>query len=153
MHPRLAEELLRVRAERAEETCCPVPGDERIFLGRSGRPWVTTQRAFSKAARRAGLEGKQGLCFHSLRHTFAVHFLEGGAAVTDLQGLLGHADLATTQIYARMMDSRTRESLLALDYWVGPGTRNGGREAAVPVARLPVPRGPRVTTAATVVAT
>jgi site-specific recombinase XerD len=61
------------------------------------------------------LAGK-GLCYHSLRHTFAVHFLEGGAAVPDLQGLLGHADLTTTQIYARMVDSRTRESLLALDY-------------------------------------
>jgi integrase/recombinase XerD len=52
----------------------------------------------------------------SLRHTFAVHFLEGGAAVTDLQGILGHTDLTTTQIYAHMVDSRTRASLVALDY-------------------------------------
>jgi len=81
-----------------------------------GRPWVTIRRAFGRALRKAGLHGRKGLTFHSLRHTFAVHFLEGGAAVTDLQGVLGHADLSTTQIYARMVDSRTRASLVALDY-------------------------------------
>ena len=53
--------------------------------------------------------------FRSLRHTLAVHFLERGA-VTDLQGMLGHASLATTQVYARMVDSRTRESVAALDF-------------------------------------
>ncbi len=116
LHPRLAEELLEVREARARKRGRPVPDDEHIFLARSGRPWVTIQRAFLKALRTAGLEGRKGLCYHSLRHTFAVHFLEGGAAVPDLQGLLGHADLTTTQVYARMVDSRTRESLLALDY-------------------------------------
>ena len=68
---------------------------------------------------------------HSLRHTFAVHFLEGGAAVTDLQGVLGHADLSTTQIYARMVDSRTRESLVALDYGA-PDSTGVGPETPAP---------------------
>jgi len=116
LHPRLAEELQRLREERARAENRAVPDDEPIFLARSGRPWVTIQRAFQKALKTAGLGTRKGLCFHSLRHTFAVHFLEGGAAVPDLQGLLGHADLTTTQIYARMVDSRTRESLMALDY-------------------------------------
>jgi integrase len=57
--------------------------------------------------------------FHTLRHTFAVHFLERGA-VTDLQGLLGHASLATTQVYAKMVDARSRESVEALDFGEGP---------------------------------
>jgi integrase/recombinase XerD len=116
LHPRLAEELRRLREGRARTQNRAVPDDEPIFLARSGRPWVTIQRAFQKALKTAGLGERKGLCFHSLRHTFAVHFLEGGAAVPDLQGLLGHADLTTTQIYARMVDSRTRESLMALDY-------------------------------------
>jgi len=116
LHPRLAEELARVREERAWEEKRPVPDDEPIFLSSYGRPWVTYRRAWWKAVKAAGLERRPGLCFHSLRHTFAVHFLEGGAAVTDLQGILGHADLTTTQIYAKMVDSRSRESLLALDY-------------------------------------
>ena len=45
----------------------------------------------------------------------------GGAAVTDLQGILGHTDLTTTQIYAHMVDTRARASLVALDYGVPAG--------------------------------
>jgi integrase len=128
LHPRLAEELLRVREERSRKEKREVPDDEAIFLSGYGRAWVTVRRAFGRALKAAGLSGRKGLTFHSLRHTFAVHFLEGGAAVTDLQGVLGHTDLSTTQIYAHMVDSRTRESLVALDYGapasagVGPGS-------------------------------
>jgi len=71
------------------------------------------------------------------RHTFAVHFLQGGSAVTDLQGLLGHASLATTQVYAKMVDSRTRASVLALDYGIpeAPAEKkpDGVRTTCVPV--------------------
>ena len=116
LHPRLAEELVRVREARALKEKRAVADDEPIFLSGYGRAWVTVRRAFGRALKAAGLAGRKGLTFHSLRHTFAVHFLEGGAAVTDLQGVLGHTDLSTTQIYAHMVDSRTRESLVALDY-------------------------------------
>ncbi|MCK6478822.1 MAG: tyrosine-type recombinase/integrase [Planctomycetes bacterium] len=70
--------------------------------------------------------------FHTLRHTIAVHFLEGGTVVTDLQGVLGNADFATTQIYAHIVDSRTRESLVALDY--------GGLTSARPGSEVPSTR-------------
>ena len=69
-----------------------------------------------RAVKAAGLSEKRGLTFHSLRHTFAVHFLEGGAAVTDLKGALGHSNLATTQIYAEMVDERMNASIEALSY-------------------------------------
>ncbi len=69
--------------------------------------------------RRAGLSAKLGLCFHALRHTFGTAYLSGGAAITDLQGLLGHRSVSTTQIYARMVDSRARASLEALDFGLG----------------------------------
>ena len=52
---------------------------------------------------------------HSLRHTFAVHFLEGGAAVTDLQGVLGHADLSTTQRYMHLSPAATEDAIRLLD--------------------------------------
>jgi len=92
---------------------------------------VTIGGAFKKALKAAGLEGR-GIVYDSLRHTFAVHLLEGGAAVTDPQGVLGHTDLSTTQIYAHMVDSRTRESLVALDYGA---PASAGLGAEPPAAR------------------
>ncbi len=73
-------------------------------------------KSWAIAVRGAGLEGREGLTFHSLRHSFATHFLEGGGAVTDLQQQLGHAELATTQIYAAGLSERRRATVMALDF-------------------------------------
>jgi len=67
--------------------------------------------------------GPRGIRPHALRHSFATHFHAGGAAITDLQHVLGHASITTTQIYARAVHGRTRASLLALDF--------GAREAPI----------------------
>jgi integrase/recombinase XerD len=46
---------------------------------------------------------------HTLRHSFATHLLNGGAQVREVQGLLGHANISTTQVYAQINQDKLRE--------------------------------------------
>ncbi|GMV24023.1 MAG: tyrosine recombinase XerD [Phycisphaerae bacterium] len=81
-------------------------GDKgRVFLSRSGRPLdrVAVWQIVRKYASAAGLRDVHP---HTLRHSFATHLLTGGADLRVVQELLGHADIATTQIYTHV--DRTR---------------------------------------------
>jgi len=80
-----------------------------LFPNRQGR--ALTRQAFWRrlraAVRRAGLQGK--VSPHTLRHAFATHLVEGGADLRAVQMMLGHADIATTQIYTHVARDRLRE--------------------------------------------
>ena len=67
---------------------------------------------------------RAGLTLHSLRHSFATHFLQNRGAVTDLQQQLGHAELSTTQIYAASLSGRRRAAVMAMDF---TAPRDGAR--------------------------
>ena len=46
---------------------------------------------------------------HTLRHSFALHLLENGASVKDIQTMMGHADISSTQVYLQLLDSHVKQ--------------------------------------------
>jgi integrase/recombinase XerD len=97
--------LTRARPELARRG----KASPRLFLGARGAPlsrqsaWLVIQAA----AKRAHLEAH--VSPHTLRHSFATHLLQGGADVRVVQELLGHASVATTQIYTHVSVDALRD--------------------------------------------
>jgi integrase/recombinase XerD len=85
----------------------PFSGDF-LLLSRTGRSMsrIEIWRLVKKYAVRAGMP--RNLTVHTLRHCFATHMLAGGADLRSIQEMLGHVDIATTQIYTHVDQERLR---------------------------------------------
>jgi integrase/recombinase XerD len=97
--------LTRVRPELAAKG----RASARLFLGARGAP-LSRQSAWliiRSAAERAQITAE--VSPHTLRHSFATHLLQGGADVRVVQELLGHASVATTQIYTHVSVDTLRD--------------------------------------------
>ena len=128
----LEEGLLRARGKGSKERIVPVGRQALAALSvylRSGRPALVGNRPQARLlvnhrggaltrqglykivqghARGAGLE--QRMSPHTLRHSFATHLLAGGCDLRSLQEMLGHADLATTQVYTHLSAERLKDA-------------------------------------------
>ena len=98
--------LVRTRPYLAEKG-----GDNALFL--NGRGTRLSRQSIWAIIQKAGKACEMEVSPHSLRHSFATHLIEGGADVRVVQELLGHASVATTQIYTLMTVDTLREVYLS----------------------------------------
>jgi integrase/recombinase XerD len=128
----LEQGMLRARGKGSKERLVPI-GRQAIaaltVYSARGRPLLVGARSESKlfVNRRGGGLSRQGLYKivqghargaglqermspHTLRHSFATHLLAGGCDLRSLQEMLGHADLATTQVYTHLSAERLKDA-------------------------------------------
>jgi integrase/recombinase XerD len=100
---------LRSYLERARPRLVGLADQTRVFVNQRGGP-LSRQGLYKivqRHAKAAGLDHRMSP--HTLRHSFATHLLSGGCDLRSLQEMLGHADIATTQIYTHLSAERLKD--------------------------------------------
>jgi len=106
---RRAEEALRLYLTRGRTRLLKDDSEQALFLNHRGKRltrqglWLIIKRYVEEAGIQTPVTP------HTLRHSFATHLLHGGADVREVQGLLGHANVSTTQIYTQVHPEHLRE--------------------------------------------
>lgn len=105
----LAEEIRGLIAEAREYFGADI---SYVFVNQFGQQMRNDhlRKRVDKYAHQAGLKGECRASPHSLRHTFAVRFLSSGGDIKTLQSILGHSDLASTEIYIKYTDETVKQN-------------------------------------------
>lgn len=104
---------LEVRIEVYIDTCrtngIELQGEDRLIVGSTGKPLsrITVQRVVAEYMAQANVQGRKSP--HVLRHTFATHLLGRGADMREIQELMGHSSLKTTQQYTHNSISQLQD--------------------------------------------
>jgi len=104
---RHAQAALRDYLEGERPKLCGRRPSPYVFL-RPGGYRLSRQAIWKLVKRRALAAGVKAVSPHTLRHSFATHLLNGGADLRVVQALLGHTDIATTQVYTHVEPERLR---------------------------------------------
>ena len=104
-----AAEAVRIYLERGRAGLVKERNESHLFVNFRGA--LLTRQGLYKIVRRhatsAGLADRMSP--HTLRHTFATHLLAGGCDLRSVQEMLGHADVATTQLYTQLSSQRLKD--------------------------------------------
>lgn len=105
MYPEAVKSLLNY-CTRVRDIVVLDPKQEFLFTNMNGNKM--TRQGFWKIIKSYAKQAKidKDITPHTLRHSFAAHLLENGAPLKDIQEILGHSDISSTQIYAQMMRNR-----------------------------------------------
>ena len=100
---------LRLYLDKARPRLVGPRDERRVFVNQRGAG-LSRQGLYKIVQRHAAAAGlADRMSPHTLRHTFATHLLAGGCDLRSLQEMLGHADIATTQIYTHLSADRLRD--------------------------------------------
>jgi integrase/recombinase XerD len=106
---RAAVEALRIYLERGRPRLVRGSVEPHLFVNFRGGP-LTRQGLYKIVRRHASAVGLEDrMSPHTLRHTFATHLLSGGCDLRSVQEMLGHADVATTQLYTHLSTERLKD--------------------------------------------
>ena len=104
-----AIEAVRIYLERGRPSLLRGRIEAKLFVNFRGEP-LTRQGLYKIVRRHATTAGlAERMSPHTLRHTFASHLLAGGCDLRSVQEMLGHADVATTQLYTHLSNERLKD--------------------------------------------